>query len=226
MAKPTKKDWIAGELRRLLADGSIERGTRIHQDELAKRFNASITPVREALRELEAEGLLERDARRGIRVATADLDRLKGIYVMRRLVEPYAMARAAYRLSPRDLKTARGLAAELADAAARGDRAAVREANHRFHFFLYDHAGMPSLTRLIEGLWIAFPWDVLDANEERTARAHRGHEAILDAIEARDADAVRAACDEHIAVAYVDLARLVDGTADGEVADPFDIEVD
>jgi DNA-binding GntR family transcriptional regulator len=224
-AKQTKKDWIADELRRLLTDGSIERGTRIHQDEIAERFNASITPVREALSQLEAQGLLESDPTRGLRVATVDLDRLKGVYVMRRLAEPYALARAGFRLSRLDLKHARELNAELEAGAAAGDRAAVREANRKFHFFLYERSGIPSLTRLIEGLWIAFPWELLDANPERTARAHREHGEMLDAIERGELDRARSVCDGHIAHAYIDLARLMQAT-DGDFADPFDLEVD
>src|SRR5579862_9894898 len=87
----TKKDRLVQELRHLILYGDLERGTRIRQDELAARFDTSITPVREALRQLEAEGLLESEPHRGVRVTVPDIAEIKGTYVARRLLEPYIM---------------------------------------------------------------------------------------------------------------------------------------
>src|SRR5262245_33496546 len=69
---PTLREVIADELRRLIVDGEFERGVWIRQPQLAKRFGVSLTPVREALRQLEAEGLLESVPQRGVRLATVD----------------------------------------------------------------------------------------------------------------------------------------------------------
>lgn len=85
----------------MIAEGELARGSRIRQDVIAARFKTSITPVREALRLLEAEGMLVSEPHRGVRVADADYERVKTVYLLRRLVEPYAMRRAARRLSPR-----------------------------------------------------------------------------------------------------------------------------
>lgn len=67
------RDRIVGDLRRRIMSGEFPRGSRMPQDELARHFDASITPVREALRLLEAEGLLVSEPHRGVRVAGVDL---------------------------------------------------------------------------------------------------------------------------------------------------------
>ena len=82
----TKKDGILEELRALIASGEIARGSRIRQNELATRFASSVTPVREALRQLQVEGVIDGEPYRGARVAEADLDSIKGVYIARRLV--------------------------------------------------------------------------------------------------------------------------------------------
>jgi DNA-binding GntR family transcriptional regulator len=196
----------------------------MHQDELAQRFDASITPVREALRQLEAEGLLQSEPRRGVRVATVDLERLKATYIARRLVEPYVTARAALRVSRRDLAAIERVNAEMAEAAERGDEEQVRKANREFHFRLYERCGIPSLTRHVEGLWLSWPWDILQVLTSRLDQSVPEHEAILRAVERGDLDEVAGATEAHLARSYVALVRHVSGSA--EVADPFDVNVD
>ncbi len=82
----TKAERIADSLRETIATGGLEDGTRLYQDQLAEEFKTSITPVREALKMLQAEGLLVAEPHRGVRVAFPDLDQIASIYVMRRLV--------------------------------------------------------------------------------------------------------------------------------------------
>ena len=136
------------------------------QDELARDFGASITPVREALRLLEAEGLVVSEPHRGVRVAGVDLDRVTATYVVRRLIESYAMRRATLRLSRRDLARAREL---LDRTPVPGDPAAARDRNREFHFLLYDRCGMPELVERIASMWQAFPWDLMLDSDARAA---------------------------------------------------------
>jgi DNA-binding GntR family transcriptional regulator len=167
----TKRDMIAGELRTLILSGELQRETRMQQDELARRFNSSITPVREALGVLAAEGLVVSEPHRGVRVAPVDLERLKSIYVARRLLETYAVRRAVSRMSPRDVAAAEALLVEIDRANAEGRTTAeIRQLNRRFHFFLYDRCGLKALVTEIENLWRLFPWD-LNLAEVRTSRA-------------------------------------------------------
>ena len=106
----TKRDQIVDELRRRILSGDLARGERMPQDELARQFGASITPVREALRLLEAEGLVLSEPHRGVRVCGVDVDEVTATYIVRRLTESYAMRRATLRVSRRDLAQARRMA--------------------------------------------------------------------------------------------------------------------
>ncbi|WP_051579535.1 GntR family transcriptional regulator [Pseudonocardia acaciae] len=221
-AFPTKRDQIVDELRRQILAGDLARGARLPQDELARRFRASITPVREALRQLEAEGLLEAQPHRGMRVAGVDLERVTATYVVRRLTETYAMRRATLRLSRRDLARARELLAEEA-AGTEQDAATIRERNRRFHFLCYERCGMPALTERIAGMWEAFPWDLMLHSSTRSKASHREHLDIMAALEAGDPDAVAEATERHLRNGFAPILRRLTGR-DGP--DPFDIEVD
>ena len=223
MATTTKSERIVDELRRLILSGELPRGARMQQDELALRFEASITPVREALRVLAAEGLVVGEPHRGVRVASVDVDRVKAVYVMRRLVESYAMQRATQRITRRDLAIARRLITETEASALAGDLASVRETNRAFHFLFYDRCGMPGLRHEICGLWRSFPWDLLHGGEGRALASVAEHRGILDAVERGDLAAVAAATEEHIARGFADLPAALTGVAG---PDPFDLDVD
>src|ERR1700691_1589559 len=215
----TKTDRIVADLRRRILAGEYPRGTRLRQDELARGLSASITPVREALRILEAEGLLVSEPHKGMRVAGLDLERTKAIYVVRRLVESYAMRRAAIRLSPLDLRHIRRLDDRMHDALGHEDARAFRDLNREFHFYFYERAGMPALHQQIAGMWQGFPWDLSLDSVTRGARSLAEHAAILTALENRDPDEVAAATEQHISRGFRSLIERATGQA---VTDPFD----
>jgi DNA-binding GntR family transcriptional regulator len=219
----TKKDQLVGQLRRLILSGEIERGSRIRQDELAARFDTSITPVREALRQLEAEGLLVSEPHRGVRVASADLDAIKGTYIIRRLVEPYVMQRATRRISRRDLEQVIALN-ERMRATASTDVQAMGELNHEFHQFFFRRCGIPSLTRGMMNLWPAFPADMFEAIPERAMASVEEHDEILAAVAAGDLEKVWETVEAHVARSYAALASLLAGPDGWE--DPFELDVD
>ncbi|GLX94668.1 GntR family transcriptional regulator [Herbidospora sp. NBRC 101105] len=219
----TKRDIIVAELRRMISAGELARGSRIRQDVLASQFNTSITPVREALRLLEAEGMLISEPHRGVRVADADYDRVKTVYLLRMAVEPYAMRRASRRLSPKDLDQARKLVEEMEAALAAGDRTTLNEKNRRFHFLFYDRCGNEGLSEEVALLWRRFPWDMLQVVESRGEEAAREHRLILEAARVGDTDALARATEVHLTNSFLALARHLVGH---DVPDPFEIDND
>jgi DNA-binding GntR family transcriptional regulator len=219
----TKRDQIFDELRRMILSGELERGVRLPQDELARRFGASITPVREALRQLEADGLVVSEPHRGVRVAGVDLEQVKATYILRRLAESYAMRRAALRVSRRDMAEARKLLEVMKQAQADGDLEEIRETNKRFHFFFYDRCGVPALSAQIEAMWQAFPWDLLLNSPERAAASHQEHIDIVAAVESGDLERIAEATEAHIQRGYAAITGHLAGAAGG---DPFDFDAD
>lgn len=214
-AADTKSGVIAHEIRRRILDGSYERGRRLRQEDLATEFSVSVTPVREALRTLESESLLVAEAHKGMRVAGIDLDRLEAIYISRRLLEEFATKRAALRLSRRDIVELRALLAEMNTAATGTD---LRALNRRFHFAIYESAGLPGLVAQITALWNAFPWDNQLRSPAAGSRPDESHQQIVDALAAGDAEKAGAAMAEHIAWAVAELrAQITPGVG----TDPF-----
>lgn len=223
-ARKTKKDLIAEELKTLIGSGELPRGTRIQQDELAARFDTSITPVREAMRQLEAQGLLVSEPHRGVRVAEADLEDVKGVYIARRLLEPYAAQRATLRVSRRDLEQAEQLLSAMTSAS-RGeqDGGKAREANREFHFLFYERCGIPSLVRTIDTLWLAFPWDILEVIPGRLERSIDEHGSMVEAVREGDVERVKTVFEDHIRRSYLGLCRHLTGE---DSDDPFDLRTD
>lgn len=219
----TKSERIVDELRRLILSGELPRGAPLQQDELALRFDASITPVREALRVLAAEGLVVGEPHRGVRVASLDVERVKAVYVMRRLVESYAMQRATQRLTRRDLALAHRIVDDTEAAALAGELEAVRESNRAFHFLFYERCGMPGLTEEIRGLWRSFPWDLLHGGDARAIASVAEHRLILDVVASGDLAGVAAATEAHIARGFADLSAALTGA---DRPDPFDLDAD
>lgn len=217
----TKRDLVARELRAMIASGDLPRGERIHQDDLAARFATSITPVREALRQLEAEGLLVGEPHRGVRVSETNVNEQLGVYVSRRLLEPFAAQLATQRVSRRDLARARELVRAMHEAGQQGDLATLREANRDFHFLIYEHCEIPSLVAIIESNWAAFPWDTIEVLDPRAVRSVDEHAEILAAMERGDVADVGRQLERHIARSYHDLVEHLTGTPPGE--DPFDV---
>jgi DNA-binding GntR family transcriptional regulator len=213
----TKAARIADALRETIARGDLEDGERLYQDRLAEQFKTSITPVREALKVLQAEGLLIAEPHRGVRVAAPNLDQIASIYVMRRLVEPYAARRSARRLSRLDLDWARQIN-ERFGKLKKGEAQEARDLNQKFHFVFYDACGLPTLADEINRLWSAFPWAGLQAHHGHST-SYDEHLEILAAIEAADEDAIGTIFETHIRHGFEALVDKVGATM---VTDPFE----
>ena len=216
----SKRAWIVDGLRRRILSGELPRGSRLRQDELALQFGASITPVREALSQLEAEGLVISERNRSVCVAGVDAERLIATYAVRRLIETYAMKRATLRVSRRDLTRAREiLEGHRADAGAE----AIRDLNRAFHFHLYERCGMPALIERIAATWQSFPWDLTLHSEERLEASHREHLHILEQLETGDPDRVATATERHLQNGFSSVLKHLTGR---EAPDVFDINHD
>ena len=180
-------DQVYEVLRARIAGGEIERGSRLHQEDLAKEFGVSRTPVREALRRLAAEGLVDLFANRGARVADATDEQLRSSYETRLVVEPGAARMAADRGLSAPMKAMRAAIAEE-ERAGRSPAKHFR-ANRSFHLALVEAAGNPQLVQFMEHVWIGRIGATL--YEDRLdptglSADHDAHRSIADAIEAGD----------------------------------------
>lgn len=211
----TKLDVLVAEIRRRIVAGVYPRDARLRQDDLAAAFGTSITPVREALRLLETEGLVVSEPHKGVRVAGIAIDAVRSGYVVRRLTESFAVRRAVPRLSRLHLGEL-----ERLHVVPQGSRLDAYETNRRFHFGFYNRSGVPGLSERIALLWGGFPWDALLADPARAEQSAAEHHEILRAAESGDADAASTAMGQHLASG---LAAL-EGHLGAEHADPFETD--
>lgn len=199
--------WLFEQLRDAIISGEYPAGEPIRQEELAIRFEVSRTPVREAIRLLEAEGLVEQWPHRGAVVAELDAEDALELFAVRAALEALAVRRSFPKLSGGQVRA-------IKDAHQALDKARPHEAlaRHRaFHLALYAAAG-PRLQKMVR--------DQLDAAQRYHLRFgrpsmevsdsdRRDHEALVEAAQARDAEAAIAIVQSHVGGGGVLIAASI-----------------
>ncbi|GKY87223.1 GntR family transcriptional regulator [Sinisalibacter aestuarii] len=204
--KPTQKDAYSLILDAIDA-GIYRPGARMVESELAERFGVSRTPIREALQRLETQSLLIRDGRSLI-VASLDHNQLAELYAVRAELEGLAARLAAQHAAPEEVRVLRELVEE--DRKRVNDPSALARANRRFHKQIH----LASHNRyLVQQLDLVHRTMALLATtslavEGRSEKAIAEHDAIVQAIEARDGDAADTALRAHISRAFETRLRL------------------
>jgi DNA-binding GntR family transcriptional regulator len=198
-ALATAQQHAVDALRARIVSGALRPAARVNQEDVASELGLSVAPVREALRVLEQEGQVTYLPRRGYFVTELNIADLEEIYALRALLEARAARHALPVLDDEALERVRDAARACAEAAGSGDVAAELAANRRFHFGLLEAPGQPHALRVIRLLWDsteAYRAMYYNSPEERRASLD-AHDAILAAVDARDAGALVAALDAH-----------------------------
>ena len=194
----TKEEQVADFLREGIISGAYPRGSRLKQAEIAERLNLSITPVREALKLLEAEGYVSGDSYRGARVVPFDASASAEILQLRLMLEAQLVRGAVEKATSEDITELRAIADEFERAFESGDRPTARGVNYCLHRRLYDMAAMPQTLHFVQILWARYPFDLINAVEGRGKDAAKEHDEILRAITDGDVAAAVLAMRRHI----------------------------
>ncbi|MDR3417600.1 MAG: GntR family transcriptional regulator, partial [Nevskia sp.] len=177
-------------LRQVIVDGTLASGTKLSERSLAASFGISAQPIREALRRLEAEGMVETRRRSGTFVASLDTEQLMEMGRIRAALEGVAAGLAARHATAADIAALRDELAAIVIATERHSAAAVADANDRFHCALHAVTRNPFLIRSLQALRAYLhigSMRVLPRAEQRR-RALEEHTAVVEAIAAGDAD--------------------------------------
>ena len=197
--RATAQDAVLASLRSEILTGALAPGDQIVQEAIAERYGVSRVPVREALKTLETEGQVVYHPHRGYFVAELSVADLLEVYRLRTILEAEAIHHATPILTDPDVEALAALLAEVDAAAADEDVIAMTAANRRFHFAIFDAAGLPRLSRILRELWEATDayralYFSAPLNRERVAAEDA---RMLAALRSRDADALVALHDEH-----------------------------
>jgi DNA-binding GntR family transcriptional regulator len=186
-------------IRNAILEGRLKPGTELVEGNLAKEINVSRTPLREALKRLAEEGLVVSIPYRGTYVATLSARQTEEVYSLRGVLEEFAVRRAVPRMTDNDVERVEQIMEEMATAARAGQRKEAIELDMSFHrelCRLADHA-------LLLAAWEQNLYGVLRALNVAVYKpdlmsAVHDHDAIMDAIRARDVDRACASIRKHI----------------------------
>jgi DNA-binding GntR family transcriptional regulator len=205
----TKEEQVADYLREGIIAGRFARGARLKQQEIATLLNTSITPVREALKLLEAEGYVSGDNYRGAVVAPFDIDASTETLNLRILLETQLVRGAVERATAADIGELKVLADEFATAFDAGDNETARAANYRFHHRMFEIAAMPQTLHFVQILWARYPFDLINQLKGRVSRAASEHDDLLQAFIGGDVAAAMLATRQHIEAGWLELKHSV-----------------
>ena len=203
-------DRVYAALRARIVDGDLGRGTRLRQEALADELGVSRTPLREALRRLAAEGLVEFHPNRGAQVVEMTPEDVRSAYEARIVVEPGAARLAAVRRATEELSAMRrAIDAERTSQ----DWISAYDASRSFHLALVRASENDHLIRMAEALWVP---GIAQAIYELQAGTDTHlietdvveHERIVAAIEAGDVELAEALARHHIAAAHARVLAL------------------
>ena len=207
---PTVAQSVAAQIREQILKREISGGEPLRQEAIAKSFGTSIIPVREALRQLEAEGLVELKSHRGAVATELTLDKALEWIHMRRLIETDLIGLAIDNITDDDLNKAQKILGKFDDAMDH-----LREIEHwseynwNFHSALYNPAARPETMKVLSGLhqkcdrYIRL--QLLSGNH--IVRAEEEHHELLELCRKRNKRAVKALILQHIVGVEEDLAE-------------------
>jgi DNA-binding GntR family transcriptional regulator len=207
-------DEIAFRLQAAILDGEYPPGTHLQQDELCERFGVSRTPVREALRKLQAQHLVNLVPNKGATVRTPTRAELEDVYQLRAELEGYAAELAAAAFGSAELEALDAAQAAMADAVAQfetrtlspqeepGFNARITAANEAYHGIIHTAAGNQLLLQYLSELQTFFPkdyvWRAIQSADEARAINVDEHRAIRAALAEHDGATARRVMSAHV----------------------------
>lgn len=224
MPPTTLRQQAYQHLRKRLLSGELAAGTQLSEPELARELGMSRTPVREALRQMENEGLLDYAPRFGAMVRVPERDELDEMYAVREALESYAAAEAARKISPFDLEKLEGAYQQMCDVAGSvtGNGKAVLDgpqlsefvqADIEFHKVIIAAAGNRYMTKILDDtrllvrVFTATSWQY---DTEKLTEAIEFHQRLLTAMQDRNSVSAQRATIDAMRVARENAVQAWD----------------
>jgi DNA-binding GntR family transcriptional regulator len=205
---------IAEQLRDAVLAGSYGSGEQLRQDALAATFGVSRIPVREALLQLEAEGLVQIVPHKGAVVTGLSRAEVDDVFELRAVLEVRLLRRSAERLTAEDFAALEAIQAAFAGAIDRRDSSSWGRLNARLHTALYSRADLPRTASLVANLLTASERYTRIQLSTKAAwrRAQAEHGEIIGLCRAGETDAACELMARHIATVHADIVAMLEGT--------------
>lgn len=202
------REVVAEEIRKMILRGDLATGERLLEDKVAEQLGVSRNPVREAIRSLEATGLVEVIPRRGTYVSRVDAEDIRKLLAVRGLLEGYAAAEAAAQAATPELVDALTRCIDQGKAASTtGNHVRAAEVHRDFHVLVERAADNPYIEQVVQPLRQRTEMVFSLLHEERGHLTWHEHERVRDAIAAGDPDAAMSAVRDHLDAVIAAIKR-------------------
>ncbi|TWC39525.1 GntR family transcriptional regulator [Pseudomonas sp. SJZ079] len=206
------QEQLYQRIREALLAGRFQPGERMKIRDLAAAWGTSPMPVRAALQRLVAEGALEGEQQRSVRVPAMTRERFQQISLVRLSLEGLAVEQAAPRIGEAEIERLHGCIVRMEQALEQRDVQGYLKDNSQFHMTLYRACGNPILLRMIESLWLQVGpfFNRLFTEADLLLRLNDFHEDVLQALRAGDGKGARAAIEQDLSFFGQFLLSLLD----------------
>ena len=194
------RDVVFKTLRQAILKGELEPGERLMEIQLAERLGVSRTPIREAIRKLELEGLVLMIPRKGAEVARISESNLRDVLEVRRSLEELAIDLACQRMTPEELEELKMIQEKFALAIKSGDAMQIAETDERYHEIIYLSTKNEKLVQILNNLreqMYRYRLEYIKDEDKRQILLIE-HEHILKALSLRHVQEAKQAVREHI----------------------------
>ena len=194
------RDVVFNILRQAILKGELEPGERLMEVSLAGKLGVSRTPVREAIRKLELEGLVLMIPRRGAEVARISEKNMKDVLEVREGLENLALELACERITPNQVMDIKKANVNFENTLSQGDVIAIAEADEHFHELIYEACNNDKLIQVLNNLkeqMYRYRLEHIKASKGRQ-RLVTEHKAIVAALEKRDPEEAKRVMHEHL----------------------------
>jgi DNA-binding GntR family transcriptional regulator len=188
-AYKTLRERVVEAIRESIVKGQLKPSERLTEEEMAEQYQISRTPVREAFRELAAEGFIDIYPHRGAVVSSWDQKDVEDFYELKALLESYAARKAVDRLTEKDLQKMEKLNEQLERMAGKEDSAAVLKAHNEFHSVFVNACGNDKIVQINEQLVRQYRrYRIAISLTEDGRDTFKTHAKIIEAFRKKDAD--------------------------------------
>jgi DNA-binding GntR family transcriptional regulator len=199
-ARKRLSEIIYEDLKHKIQRGAISVEERLQEDNLTKNYATSRTPIRDALRKLEQENIIEKLPYGGYQVKELTMDAVEEVFGIRGVLEGYAAVLATQRATEAEIKEMDDILAKSEKALREDDYETFIESNTEFHAKLYSASRSEHLQKLLRNLTDYFYRyrKIIDRTRSHLKDSHRGHKKMMEKMKERDESAVEAVVREHI----------------------------
>jgi DNA-binding GntR family transcriptional regulator len=201
---------VTTKLREVILKGHFKMGDRLIQEEWATKLGVSRMPIREALRQLEVEGLVRNEPRRGAIVTPISVDDIQEIYQLRALLEGEAVEKSQAHLTKENIKELEQLYEKMIGLNdGENGMEQFTKLNKRFHQVLRDGCKWRRIHGMIDTLWKGIPLQTPSLLSDHIKEAHREHKLMIDYIKMNEPEKLKEVMRHHILRTRDNLIKMI-----------------